>query len=132
MNHSLAYCRRWLLDIRLAVGLAGLAAVLAGRTLAEWVAAFGDADACVEPVATLEEALGHPQLRHRGMLVEQPTPSGGRLLTVGSPVHALGGAAPAPRPLRPAPRLGADTAAVLGEVGVDADALARLRAAGVV
>jgi crotonobetainyl-CoA:carnitine CoA-transferase CaiB-like acyl-CoA transferase len=109
-----------------------VAAVLASRTLAEWVAAFSDADACVEPVATLKAALEHPQLRHRGMVVEQPTPSGGRLLTVGSPVHALGATGPAPKARRPAPRLGADTAAVLAEVDVDADALARLRAAGVV
>ena len=33
-----------------------LAAILAGRTLAEWLEHFGDEDACVGPVSTLEEA----------------------------------------------------------------------------
>ena len=34
-----------------------LAAILAGRTLAEWLEHFGDEDACVGPVSTLEEAV---------------------------------------------------------------------------
>ncbi len=38
-----------------------VAEVIAQKTLAEWVEVFGPLDACVEPVLTVEEALGHPQ-----------------------------------------------------------------------
>ncbi|MDS1270369.1 CaiB/BaiF CoA-transferase family protein [Lipingzhangella sp. LS1_29] len=42
------------------------AAVLSGRTRDEWADIFGDTDACVQPVLTLEEAATHPHLAQRG------------------------------------------------------------------
>lgn len=45
-----------------------VAAVLAGRTRDEWLAAFADADCCFEPVLTPAEALAHPQAAARGMV----------------------------------------------------------------
>ena len=57
-----------------------LAAVFRTRTRNEWVAAFADVDACVEPVLTPEEAPDHPLHRARTAFVEfdglpQPAPS---------------------------------------------------------
>ena len=46
-----------------------LEAVFASRTLAEWTRAFDGVDACVTPVATLDEALDDPQYAARGMIV---------------------------------------------------------------
>ena len=99
-----------------------LAAVLATRTRDEWVEALGGLDACCEPVLELDEVAAHPQVRARGMVVEQPTG-----LELAPAVRAGDGW----RRKGP-PRLGEDTAAVLAEVGVDAARLEELRAAGVV
>jgi len=60
---------------QLATGDAGakaraeLETVFASRTLAEWMRAFDGVDACVTPVATLDEALDDPQFAARGMVV---------------------------------------------------------------
>ena len=48
---------------------AELEAVFRTRTLAEWVRRFEGVDACVTPVATLDEALADPQFASRGMVV---------------------------------------------------------------
>ncbi|MEZ5788525.1 MAG: CaiB/BaiF CoA-transferase family protein [Xanthobacteraceae bacterium] len=45
---------------------ARVAAVIAGRTLAEWQAAIDEPDACLTPVLTLDEAPDHPHLAARG------------------------------------------------------------------
>lgn len=82
-----------------------VAAVLRGRTTAEWIAVFGPTDACVAPVNTPAEATAHPQVRHR--LLGRPA-------------------------LSPAPAHGGDTTAILREAGLDEEAIAGLAAAGVV
>ena len=51
--------------------------VLATRTRAEWVAAFDAAGVPVGPVHTIGEAVGHPQMLARGMIVETRPPAGG-------------------------------------------------------
>lgn len=50
------------------------------RSLAEHVELFGDTDACVTPVLTLDEASSHPQVRERESLIRahgllQPAPA---------------------------------------------------------
>jgi len=45
-----------------------LAEIFASRTQAEWVETMRDADACCEPVLSLEEAFSHPQARARAMV----------------------------------------------------------------
>ncbi|WP_340108187.1 CaiB/BaiF CoA-transferase family protein [Pikeienuella sp. HZG-20] len=86
-------------------------AVFKSRTRAEWTALFAGSDACVAPVMDWEEAPDHPQMKARGAL------------------QAHGGvmqAAPAPRfgrtpagELADPPAPGADTAAILREIGLD-------------
>ncbi len=57
-----------------------LAAVIAGKTRAEWCAIFEGSDACFAPVLSLAEAPGHPVNRARGAFIEidgvpQPAPA---------------------------------------------------------
>jgi crotonobetainyl-CoA:carnitine CoA-transferase CaiB-like acyl-CoA transferase len=47
-----------------------VAEVLGARTRDEWLAVFEGRDACVGPVNSLAEAIADPQLRSRGMVVD--------------------------------------------------------------
>ncbi len=86
-----------------------LSAIFAARTLAEWLEVLGAAGTQFAPVHDIAEALADPHNRARGMVVEvegQVQP--------GAPVR-LG----APPPHRPGRVPGADTAAVLRDLGID-------------
>ncbi|UWR22712.1 CaiB/BaiF CoA-transferase family protein [Sulfitobacter sp. S190] len=98
------------------------ARAFAQRTRDEWAAVFDGTDACVAPVLRFAEAALHPHMAARGTF----TSPGGILQ-----------AAPAPRfgrsvPPQPAPPrgAGADTAALLAELGYDSAAQARLHKDG--
>ncbi len=71
-----------------------VAAIIATRTLAEWLAVYDGTDACVAPVLTVSEALADPHNRARGTLLEID----GRLQAAPGPRFA---ATPAPAPGRP-------------------------------
>ncbi|CAN0022344.1 unnamed protein product, partial [Chrysoparadoxa australica] len=101
---------------------ARFAAVFATRSRDDWAAVFAGTDACVAPVLSLKEAEAEPHLAARGTYV---APGG------------VGQAAPAPRFSRSVPRAprapsapGADTDAILSELGHDNAAQADLRAKG--
>lgn len=107
--------------------IAEIRAVIAARTLAEWVAVFAGRDVCVEPVLDLNETFAHPQVRARDMVVEVPRDGGGVSRQAGSAIR-FSSEAPVYRYAgRP---LGADTEAVLREAGYDDGGIAALRAAG--
>ncbi len=97
------------------------------RTTAAWLERLRG-HVPVAPVYGVEEALDDEQARAREMVVEVLHPVFGPMRQVGCPIKIDG---VAPR-YRPASALGADTAAILSEVGVDAAELAALRARGVV
>ncbi|MBY6031680.1 CoA transferase [Marinobacter daepoensis] len=59
---------------------------IAERSLAEWREVFADVDACVEPVLTIEEAAEHPQLKARGMVIEQDRGDGVAQRQLGMPL----------------------------------------------
>ncbi len=106
---------------------AELEAVFASRTRDEWGAFAARHDVCVMPVLEGDEPRRDPQLVHRGSFVEVPTPWEGRAMPgLASPVRIRGVEAP----LRAAPRLGADTEAVLSESGFGAGEVTALREAG--
>ena len=52
----------------------------------EWQEVFADVDACVEPVLTIEEAAGHPQLKARGMVVDRDRGDGHSQNQLGHPI----------------------------------------------
>lgn len=62
--------RGWDMGPKRDAAVAEIAAVIAGRTLAEWQTVFAGVDACVTPVLTLEESLGDANAQARGMVIE--------------------------------------------------------------
>src|SRR5881296_3409002 len=93
-----------------------LAAAFRDRTTAEWLSRLRG-HVPVAPVYDVEHALADDQVRAREMVIAVDHPVFGRVREVGCPIKVDG---VAPR-YRPAAALGADSAAVLAEVGVGAD-----------
>jgi crotonobetainyl-CoA:carnitine CoA-transferase CaiB-like acyl-CoA transferase len=91
---------------------AELDAVFGARTLADWVARFDGVDACVTPVATLDEALRDEQFAARGMVV-----TGADGAHSYAPPWTISGHGF--RVARDAPTQGEHTAEVLREAGID-------------
>jgi alpha-methylacyl-CoA racemase len=101
-----------------------LEAIFAAQPLAHWEKIFAAVDCGVTPVLAMDECLHHPQLQARGMVVE----AGG--LTQFGPPFRFSGFEFEVR--RPAPAVGADSEAILREVGYGDAEIARLRATGVI
>jgi crotonobetainyl-CoA:carnitine CoA-transferase CaiB-like acyl-CoA transferase len=102
---------------------AELDAVFAARTLADWVARFGGVDACVTPVATLDEALRDEQFAARGVVV-----TGADGAHSYAPPWTISGHGF--RVARDAPAQGEHTAEVLREAGIDGAEIEAMFAAG--
>ncbi len=96
-------------------GWAKVAAVFRERSRAGWKAFNDEHDCCIEPILELDEALESDLVRERGMVVEFEQPGAGTVRQIANPVKLSG--TPALEP-RPAPAIGADTAAVLSEAGL--------------
>ncbi len=101
-----------------------LAEVFKTRTRDEWCAIMEGSDVCFAPVLTLSEAPQHPHNLARETFVEV----GGHLQPGPAPRYSQT-VCDAPRP---AGKAGADTDAILMEIGLDDAAVARLRAQSVV
>lgn len=100
--------------------------VFASRTTAEWIALLSGEVPCA-PVNDLAAALADPQVAARRMIVEVEHPVRGTIREVGTPVK-VDGAHP---PLRPAPRLGEGTVALLEEAGFSREEIDGLVSDGV-
>ncbi|GIK25448.1 MAG: CoA transferase [Betaproteobacteria bacterium] len=101
-----------------------LAAVFAARPQSHWVEVFDQVDCCVTPVLHIGEALDNAQLRARGMVVE----AGG--LPQLAPPWKLSDYQFAIN--RPAPAPGQHSEEILSEAGYGQDAIAKLRAQGII
>ena len=102
---------------------AEIEAVLTTRPTAYWLASLAEAGVPAAEVADLAQALDSPQAKALGAVQELGHPAAYRL--VGPPLRVDRAALGYPAP---APRLGSDTRAVLGETGLsqaDIDGLAR-------
>ena len=97
------------------------------RTTAEWLERLRG-HVPVAPVYTVEEALADEQAAAREMLVEVLHPVFGRIHEVGCPIKIDG----VPPRYAPASPLGADTGALLAEIGLAPADVSALRALGVV
>jgi crotonobetainyl-CoA:carnitine CoA-transferase CaiB-like acyl-CoA transferase len=87
---------------------------LARRTAAQWVEAFDAAGVPAGPVNSIGQALSHPQVAARGMIVETTHAQAGATRSLGFPISLS--ETPA-RVTRPAPMLGEHTREVLSEAG---------------
>ncbi|QQN65951.1 CoA transferase [Bradyrhizobium diazoefficiens] len=101
---------------------------LAAKPAREWETILEDAGAPCASIWRIEEVIDHPQIKARGAIQELDTPYG-RLRFAGSGFKLAHGGG---RLDRMAPELGADTDAVLGELGFDAAEIAALRAREIV
>ena len=107
--------------------VAELDRILERRPWDEWRPRLDGEGITFAEVNTLAEVVADPQLLAAGALVPLDDADAGARQVVSSP-FAFEGLAKVPA--GPAPALGADTEAVLTEVGYGADDLVRLRAAG--
>lgn len=105
-----------------------LRARFATDTTARWIAALEARDLLCAPVRSLLAALDDPQTAINGMKLAAAQAGGDELRVIGSPVH-LSDDGFALR--RPPPRVGADGADILAEHGFKPEAIAALRADGV-
>ena len=103
--------------------------LFAARTLAEWGRHFDEAGFIWGPASTVAELAEDAQAAALGIFPEIKHPVAGSLRTVANPLR-IRGADNAPR--GPAPDVGAHTNAILAEIGVPAEQIAALAAAGVV
>jgi crotonobetainyl-CoA:carnitine CoA-transferase CaiB-like acyl-CoA transferase len=101
---------------------------LVTKSARDWEAILEDAGAPCASIWRIEEIIDHPQVRARGAIQELDTPYG-RLRFAGSGFRLAHGGG---RLDRMAPELGADTDAVLEELGFDAEKIAALRAGEIV
>jgi crotonobetainyl-CoA:carnitine CoA-transferase CaiB-like acyl-CoA transferase len=107
-----------------------LEAILAEKTVDEWMALFKKFDVPAAPVNNLDRAFAEPPVAERGMIVEYDHPDVGRVRLPGNPIKMSGmeGAIS-----KPAPRLGEHTDEVLrGLLNLSENEIAGLRAASAV
>ncbi|MDI3339486.1 MAG: CoA transferase [Sphaerobacter sp.] len=102
---------------------------LQARTIDEWEVILNEAGIPCGPIYRIDQALEHPQVRHRQMVVERPHPTMETVRLLGLPVKL----SETPGDVwRVPPLLGQHSDEVLREAGLDAEEIARLRASGVV
>ncbi|MDB5591913.1 CoA transferase [Enterovirga sp.] len=108
---------------------AELAAIFPSRTSAEWLSDLEAHGVPAGPVYRVDEVFADPQVEHLGIAVPVRHPELGDIRLVGQPIDLsrtpASIAAPTPDP-------GAHTDEVLAQIGLDAQAVADLRAAQVV
>jgi crotonobetainyl-CoA:carnitine CoA-transferase CaiB-like acyl-CoA transferase len=106
-----------------------LADALRQKTTEEWIAQLEPAGVLCARVNTFLDASRDPQVAANRMIVEMNHPEAGPLRVLGTPVRLH---ATPPTHAGPAPNLGADSRAVLAEIGYRDDALDELQTQGII
>lgn len=99
-----------------------ISAIFKQRTCEEWLKAFAETDACLEPVNSFAEMLEHPQVRARGYVREE----NGKATGLNTPFVF------ARRTTTPAPALGEHTREVLSGIGMESARLDELAEQGII
>jgi CoA:oxalate CoA-transferase len=89
--------------------------ILRGNTTAHWIDVVGKGGVPCGPINNIEQALEHPQIAARNMLVSVPDGSGGTLKLAGNPLKMSAFDDPTTR--KPAPDLDGDRDAILSYLG---------------
>ena len=89
--------------------------VLKGNTTAHWIAVVSKGGVPCGSINNIAQALAHPQVAARNMVVEVPDGSGGTLKLAGNPLKMSAFADPPTR--APAPDLDSDRQAILSYLG---------------
>lgn len=85
------------------------------KPLDEWIRELGRLNICISPANSLSEAVYHPQVRARKMIVETQHPDLGKLNLIGFPIKFSDIEVDPTR--FPAPKLGQHTEEILMEIG---------------
>lgn len=108
---------------------AAIAEVTRERPATHWLALFELAGIPCGPINAIDRVFADPQVRHLGLARPVEHPRLGTELMVASPLNLSG----VPKDIRtPPPEAGADTDAVMGEIGYGPAEIARMRAEGVI
>jgi formyl-CoA transferase/CoA:oxalate CoA-transferase len=136
---ELLHAEDWLTDPRFATNGArydnrleladAIGEKLQAHTSDEWELILNAEGIPCGPIYKIDQALDHPQVRHREMVVEREHPTMGLVRLLGLPVKLSDTPAEVHRV---PPQLGADTDDVLHELGLDRDEIATLRKEGVI
>lgn len=91
--------------------------VLLTQDRAHWIEKLEAAGIPCGPINSISDAVAHPQVRARNMLVSIDDPVAGKVTVAGNPLKISGFEDPATR--RPAPALDADRVGILKELGLE-------------
>ncbi len=107
-----------------------IGAITRTRPSAHWLAALNQAGVPCGPINRIDAVFAEPQTQHLGIARPVHHPSLGDIRVVGQPFTLSD--APQPAMMRPTPELGEHTAEILGSLGYDPAAIARLRERGAI
>ena len=103
--------------------------IFATRTTAEWIDLLEEHGVPAGPIYKVDEMFEEPQIQHLGIVQGVTHPARGHIHLVGQPVTLSRTPALIDTPT---PDAGEHTDEVLGELGIDTDRIAALKADGVV
>jgi crotonobetainyl-CoA:carnitine CoA-transferase CaiB-like acyl-CoA transferase len=97
---------------------------------AHWIKVLNEAGVPCGPINSIDQTFAEPQVQHLAIARPVKHPELGDIRVVGQPINLS--AAPQPAAMRPTPELGEHTGDVLTGLGFSVEAIAELRARGVV
>ena len=108
---------------------AGIGEIIRTHSTEHWIETLNDAGVTCGPIYTMDQVFADAQVQHLGMALPVEHPKLGPLHVLASPMNFDGTQR---RVRRPTPDGGADSEAILGELGYSAQRIGELRTAGVV